>query len=386
MLAALNAAAPAAAPLRPLQFERIGDVSALQAAKPEWDSLFARIGDARLGFQTNLWATTWARHYAAPGDLNILTGRSNGRLAFLWPLRARRLLGATVLEALGDPLSQYHSALIDPELDAESATAAAIAALRGQGADLLALRRVRADLPLADALVARGAEVRHVEQAPFVDLIGGKVARAVSEKGKEAANRRRRLRRLEELGPVRFEIATCPKIAAARVAEAMAMKRGWALKTGRLARAPFDPRFERAFQAALLARDPQARLRVTSLTCGDRPVGIDIAIASRSRLFGHVLAHDPELSSLGVGSLLADASIREASAEGYQTFDLLAPADDYKRAWADGEVDVLDLQLPLSLRGQWLAQAWNGANLGLRWLAPRAPLALRRAALSHFRR
>jgi CelD/BcsL family acetyltransferase involved in cellulose biosynthesis len=291
-----------------------------------------------------------------------------------------------VLEALGDPLCQYHAALADPELDAEAAIAAALDALREQGADLLDLRRVRADQPLAAALLARGAVVRRIEQAPFVDLIGGKVARATADKGKEATNRRRRLRRLEELGPVKFEIETCPKIAAARVAEAMAMKRGWALKAGRLARAAFDPRFERAFQAALATRDPHASLRVTSLTCGDRTIGVDIALACRSRLFGHVLTHDPELSSLGVGILLADASIRAASAEGYQTFDLLAPADGYKRAWADGEVDVLDLQLALTRRGRWLGQARNGASLSLRWLAPRAPLALRRAALRHFRR
>ena len=366
--------------------ERIDDLSALQAAKPEWDSLFARIGDSRLGFQTHIWAAHWARHYAAPGDLNLLTARSNGRLCFVWPLRARRLAGATVLEALGDPLSQYHAALVDPELDAEGMIAEAIAALRDQGADLLDLRRVRADQPLAAALQARGAAVRRIEQAPFVDLIGGKVACAGADKGKEAASRRRRLRRLEELGPIRFEVETCPKAAASRVAEAMAMKRRWALKTGRLARAAFDPRFERAFQAALGARDPEASLRVTSLTCGGRTVGVDIALACRGRLFGHVLTHDPDLASFGVGILLADASIRAAIAEGYQTFDLLAPADGYKRAWADGEVDVFDLQLPLSRRGQWLAQAWNGANLGLRWLAPRAPLALRRAALGHFGR
>ena len=386
MPSALKAAMAAPAPLGPLRFERIDDLSALQAAKPAWDGLFARIGDSRLGFQTHAWTTHWARHYAAPGDLAILTGRSNGRLAFLWPLRARRLAGATVLEAFGDPLAQYHAALVDPQLDAETAIAEAIGALRDQGADLLALRRMRDDLPLAAALRAQGAALRHIEQAPFVDLVGGKVARSGADTGKEAANRRRRLRRLEELGPVRFEVASCPKFAAARVSEAMAMKRDWALKTGRLARAPFDPRFERAFQAALTTRDPQVSLRVTALTCGDRTVGVDIALACRGRLFGHVLTHDPELASLGVGILLADASIRAAITEGHQTFDLLAPADGYKRAWADGEVDVFDLQLPLSRRGQWLAQAWNGANLGLRWLAPRAPLALRRAALGHFRR
>ncbi len=130
--------------------------------------------------------------------------------------------------------------------------------------------------------------------------------RRIGEKRKLLANRRRRLRRLEEIGPVRFEVATCPKVAEALLTTAMTLKRAWALKTGHFARAAFDARFEAAFREALTANDPLMKLRVSSLTCGERVIGVEVSLACARRLFGHVLAHDPDLCALGVGALLAE--------------------------------------------------------------------------------
>lgn len=361
--------------LRP-RFRRLTDISDLNEAKSEWDRLFAHADDARLGFQ----AQGWAHRYALAGALNVVTIRDHERLVLVWPLVSRRLPGAIVLEALGDPISQYHTALVDPMAPAEVLLEVAIGDLRRAGCDLLRLRRVRADTPLAGALLAQGAETLRAGRAPFVDLVAGKLAQGGSAKGNARANRRRRLRRLEEIGPVRFEVVASPKVAEGLLRTALILKRAWAIKTGHFARAAFDPRFEAVFRQALTQRDPFVKLRVSSLKCGERVVGVEVSLACGRRLFGH-LPHDPELSALGVGALLAESSILSAREQGYETYDLLAPADAYKRAFADGEIDVLDLQLPLTRSGRLLGKALTTCDKATRWLAPRAPLAIRRAAL-----
>jgi CelD/BcsL family acetyltransferase involved in cellulose biosynthesis len=118
------------------------------------------------------------------------------------------------------------------------------------------------------------------------------------------------------------------------------------------------------------------------MLCGGRPIGIDISFAYRGRLFGHVLAHDPALAKFGVGAALADASIHHARDEGYQVYDLLAPADPYKSEWANGEVGVNDFLLPRTRAGAMLGAARATLDAALRGAARKTPRAARRALIS----
>jgi CelD/BcsL family acetyltransferase involved in cellulose biosynthesis len=158
----------------------------------------------------------------------------------------------------------------------------------------------------------------------------------------------------------------------------MRFKRAWALAAGRIARAPFDARFEASFVDAL-AVESGAVPRVFGMLVGDRPVGVEISLGYRGRLFGHVLAHDPDMKAFGIGAILADASIARARVEGFQTFDMLAPADPYKLAFADGDVEVLDLALPLTRRGALISPLGEAVDRGLRLAAHRAPGVVARA-------
>ena len=107
--------------------------------------------------------------------------------------------------------------------------------------------------------------------------------------------------------------------------------------------------------------------------------GVEISLAYRGRLFGHVLAHDPAWKTFGIGGILADASIAHARIEGFEIFDLLAPSDPYKLAFADGEVETLDLALPLTRRGAAVAPVISAKERAMRLVAHRAPTFLARA-------
>jgi CelD/BcsL family acetyltransferase involved in cellulose biosynthesis len=364
-----------------LQFKVVDDISALEA---DWNALAARAAYPRQGFQSFAWMRSWAAHYADDGyDLKIVLGYRSGKLALIWPLGMRRRCGIAILQFLGEPLNQYHDVLVDDEAPAEALLAAALEYVRSLPHDVLSLRRVREDSILAPALLAAGARVERRERAPFIDFGEAEIFATfeASLSPKTRSNRRRRMRKIEQLGRITFESQVLPGRADELIATAMAFKREWALSGGRYAPAVFDPRFERCFREAARSPDPLAALRVFALLCDGRPIGVEIAFGYKRRLFGHVLAPDPALAKLGVGNVLADAAIEDAFAQGYQVYDLLPPSNSYKAIWTPLSVEVSDFSLAANARGA-LARAVGARAVDLgRTLAESAPPAVVRALM-----
>jgi CelD/BcsL family acetyltransferase involved in cellulose biosynthesis len=366
-----------------LRFEVVGDLSALERG---WNALAARCAYPRQGFQSFGWMRSWGAHYADEGhETRIVLGYRAEKLALIWPLGAQRRFGITILQFLGEPLSQYHDVLVDDEDEAAGAVLmrAALRYVRGLPHDVLVLRRVREDSILGPALIAAGARVERRERAPFIDFGSagdfGDFERSLSPKSR--SNRRRRLRHIRQLGEISFESPVLHGRAVELIATAMAFKRQWAMNSGRWAPAAFDPRFERCLRDMARNPDPRAALRVFAMLCDGRPIGVEIAFGYKRRLFGHVLAPDPALAKLGLGNALADAAIEDAFAQGYQIYDLLAPANPFKLVWTPRSVEVLDYSLVANGRGA-LAHAIGCRTLDFgRALAERAPSAIVRALL-----
>lgn len=384
-LAASRGPAPGAADEAEFRFDVVRDLAGLDDVKEAWERLADRSAAPQQGFQAFAWMRSWTAHYAEEGsELHVLLGYRGDELALVWPLGARKTLGLRVLEFLGEPLSQYHDVLIDADADAGALLASALRRLESPPYDVLALRRVRADSRLAALLIEAGAHVDRHETAPFIDFAGAATFEEF-EKGlpsKARASRSRRMRRIRELGEIAFETCASPARADELIKTAMAFKREWALKDGRYAPAMFDPRFERCFRDAARASQPNASLRVFAMLCNGRPIGVEISYAYKGRLFAHVLAPDPHYAKYGLGNALADATIQTAFAQGYQTYDLLAPADPYKAAWTNAGVEVLDFTLTASRRGALLQiLAFGPGRRLLRAAAKRAPPALARFLL-----
>jgi CelD/BcsL family acetyltransferase involved in cellulose biosynthesis len=385
----LDARAPAIAEARDFRFAVARDLDAFDSLEGPWNALADRCADSRLGFQSFAWLRSWLINYPEPGrHPHVLLGYCGEQLALAWPLGERRRFGVTILEFLGEPMSQYHDVLVEAGPYGEALVQAALAHLLSLPHDLLRLRRVRDDSPLTPALRAAGAKIGRAERAPFARLAGAPGAELLESglSGKARQNRRRRLRRLAAMGEITQAVAGSPACAEAWVATALAFKRQWSLNTGCYAPAAFDPRFELCFRDAARTLDPSASLRVFAMLCDGIPIGIDISFAYRDRLFAHVLAPDPALAKFGVGTALADASIRHARDQGYQTFDLLAPADRYKLEWSNGDIGVNDFLLAKSPAGAMLGAARAGLDAAVRNAVGRAPLAARRALISFVER
>ena len=209
---------------------------------------------------------------------------------------------------------------------------------------------MRADSKLAALLIEARAPVDRREVAPFINFGGARDFEEFEKTlpPKARSNRHRRMHRIQQLGDIAFETCVCPARAAKMIAIAMVFKREWALKNGHYAPAVFDPRFERCFEDAARRSEPNASLRVFAMLCDGRPIGVEISYGYKGRLFAHVLAPNPAYAKYGLGIALADAAVRAAFTQGYETYDLLAPADSYKAAWTKSGVEVMDFTLILS--------------------------------------
>ena len=389
-LSALAAAAPPrAAPTAPgearFRFAVVDGLDGLDALQGEWEGLAGRSGRPEQGFQAFAWLRAWAAHYAGDGGgLRIVAGHFGGRLALVWPLALRRRAGVAILGFMGEPLCQYHDALVDDAAAEAGILCAALAQLGRLGCDLVSLRRVRDDARLAPCLIGAGATPTRSERAPYIDFAASPDAAAfeASLSGKGRADRRRRLRQLAAQGELRRQAESRPEPMRELIGQAMDFKRQWAVNAGQFAPAVFDARFWRCLRDAAARPGPDAMLRVFALRCGDQLAGVEISYAYKRRLFGHVLAPNPAFAKFGAGNALADAAIQDAYAQGYAAYDLLAPADPYKAAWTKASVGVTDYALALNWRGALYARLALGFGRRAASLAPPAlaRLALRRMA------
>ena len=341
-------------------FETLTDAAAIDALGAEWSALSRACGRSQQVFQSFEWLALWRSLYLGNGTrAAVITGRAQGRLVYLWPLVIERRFGLRILSGMGEPLSQYCDAIIDDAVD-EAEQDAALDYVVNLEVDLVALRRVRDDAAIAASLQRRFGPGMARQTAPMVDLTGTEDAAAFGRRfsGKLRASRRRRRRRLEEHGALTFDHFGPSPEAAALVRTALRFKRDWAGRRGILAPVLCDPRFERFFVEAAEAKGGVPGLRVSTMRRGPATLGIEISVLCEGKLFGHVLAPNPDSSSHGVGGVLAEMTILNALERGYAGIDLLAPADPYKLEWATGSAGVSDYVVPLSAAGGVYARLW----------------------------
>lgn len=325
------------------------------ALKPEWDALFARAGLPQQLFQSHAFLRHWYDHYLPASDrLCLVVGREAGRLVMLWPLERRRRLGLELVRLMGAPVAQFGDVLIEHGPRREHWLERGWEALRRHDIDLVELRLVRADGALGHCNRLSLTAPVVSQEALFADL-----ALRVAPDGpshayppRDRSGYRRRLRRLAERGEIAFTSISPGEEARALAERAIAMKREALAQHGVLAPAVADPRFARFFAALAADPDDETGLRISVVTCDSRPVGIDLSFDCKGRSFGHVIASDPAFEREGLGRVLVHHAFASARARGNSIFDLLAPADPYKREHADGAVPVRDFTVPLSWRGQ----------------------------------
>ncbi|MGQ0457601.1 MAG: GNAT family N-acetyltransferase [Hyphomicrobium sp.] len=366
------------------QFEMITSREAFDALEDEWNALFERAGRDIHVFQTFNWNWHWANHFlrtdgaTAPGyRLAIVAGRQNGRLVAVWPLVQARAHGVTHITWMGDPIGQYGDVLIDALPNADAILREGWAFLSANvSADVMYLRRVRADASIAPLLDAIGAIATDRQVAPFLDLTTASTYERYEERytARSKRNRRRLARRIADDKAMTFERHDSRADARKLALSAIDFKSQWLKDRGLISGGLSDPRTACFFADVAEARERPVGCILGALNLDGVPAAIDVSIRWKGRVVAHVMAYDLKHEKSGVGALRLEQSLRDSYAHGVEVFDLMAPGDSYKREWADGAVDVVDWAVPLTLKWRAYAHAY------LKFARPHLKAALKSAA------
>lgn len=379
------------------EFELITDRSAFDALEHDWNDLFDRAGRGSQVFQTFNWVWHWCNHYLpaqdARGDqrsLAVVTGRRNGHLVLVWPLVSNRIAGLRELAWMGEPVSQYGDVLMDDGPDADAVLRDAWSFIQiNLAPDLVRLRKVRDDAVVAPLLAKLGARATLRLDAPYLDLASAADFDSYVQRYSPRSRKKRRAsaRRLARLGPVTFARHTGGGEARRLALAALAMKRGQLNERALISPTFADPRMTGFFADAANALGRPAGCSVLALDCNGECAAIDVLVGCKDRVATHIFTYNSKFEKESVGVQLLERAIAQSFVDGYRTFDLLAPADEYKMHWADGVMGVTDWALPLSLKGRLFAQLYLGfVRPGIVAMLTALPMPLRRFLASRYLR
>ena len=169
---------------------------------------------------------------------------------------------------------------------------------------------------------------------------------------------RRYRRRLAEIGEVKLHITRGGE-AHHCVLAALELKRGWLKAKGFSSSVIGDPHWEAAL--ASLVEEHAHLLACARLEVGGKLAAIEVAVTHNKRWHAFLGATNPEFAKSGPGQVQMADTIDQAREQGFLAYDLLAPADPFKRVIATGAIAVCDYALPLSLQGQVAARAFRFA-------------------------
>jgi CelD/BcsL family acetyltransferase involved in cellulose biosynthesis len=367
---------------QPLELALITRRDQFDALEAEWNALYERAGRSAQLFLSFNWLWHWCNHYLDGAALAVVTGRRDGRLVLVWPLVRTRTCGQTVLEWMGDPMSQYGDVLLDQCADSQDVLRSAWTFLKSRsGADVVRLRKVRADSAIAPLLHEIGGLRTETAVAPCLDLASARDYAEYEKRYSSSSRKKRRhhLRRLADLGAVTFEELTGGPAARALVEAAVPMKRKWLASRGLVSRAYADDRITRFFGDVAEAATKPAGCLVSVLKVDGQPAAMGIALRGKDRIGLHILVFDIELERASVGTLLIEHIIRAAADGGVACYDLLSPGDAYKLAWADASIAVDDWAVPLTITGRAFARLYlAGLRERLKSAVRRLPAPVRR--------
>jgi CelD/BcsL family acetyltransferase involved in cellulose biosynthesis len=334
--------------------EIVSGYDAILALEPVWHDVGMRVGGAGAFEQFELVRQAAEAISRDGGEPLVASIRQDGLAMTLLPLRRERIIGSRAAVPLVYPLAQYTNTVgwaiapgDMPPLCNE---------LSKVGLDILLLRKVREDSGLHDALAAHGQSQNAGEAALYIDLNAYKTFAAyeASFSSPTRRNRRQRRQKLEAtLGPLSFDVLF-GKEATEAFDTALAWKRDWLAKRG-ISSPVFDAG---AWEKLLRSAVSSGAAVVTALRAGDVPTAIEVGFCERDTYVSYLGAFDPDLAAFSPGQEQMLRTIAWAFEQGFSRYDLLAPADGYKRQWARTETSVAidDYAVALSHVGRGVAE------------------------------
>jgi CelD/BcsL family acetyltransferase involved in cellulose biosynthesis len=342
----------------PVEVRRGAD--AIADLETAWREI-ARSARGVSAFQSYGFARAAAAYHEARGEeVAVAVVERGGRAECILPVAIARRGGLRVASFLGDPLAQYGDALLAREASPRAAWLALEGLFAHGGIDALQLRRVRADAAILPALSSLAKLVGRSLEAPYADLTAAASVEALLFEiggAKQRRERARSRRRLAEKGTLVFDALRGPE-AIGLVREAFAAKSEWLARRGFASAVIDDPKAVDAFARLAAEGDDGRSVVALRLTVGGEPAAYEVGLVHGGAYHAYLGVVTEPLEAFSPGKTLMEETLAWCRANGVDTYDLLSPADAYKRQWSNGTVPVHDFAAPVTLAGRLYVEAW----------------------------
>ena len=338
------------------KFKIITSITEFDKLEAAWSQLFETYANGTQLFQTYNWIWHWVHQFEAkPKNIQILTGYIDEKLVIIAPLVMEKKLGLKVLKWIGEPVSQYGDILIEENPQNLQWLKAGFKYLNETlKPDLFYLRKTRFDAAITPLLEMYSATILEETAAPYIEILGDKdfteFNKRYSQRSRKAKRRHRR--KLEEKGPLTFNLFDEGTEANRAANHAVNLKREWLKATKTISPAFSTRLIDDFFNATTKENDHSAGIKVSELCVDNHPAAIEIGLLVKDYYGAHLGVYDADYIAHSPGSLQMQDTIAALIEKGVKTIDLFAPGDPYKYEWTDLSVPVYDFAYSTSMKGK----------------------------------
>lgn len=337
-------------------------VEGLVALERDWRDLFEASGSGNY-FVSYDWCKSWLDNFGthAGSRAITITARRAGRLVAVLPLVVSRFGPLASAEMIGAASGQYCDMLIDADDESRAPIFAALwDGIAATGIDLLQFLNVRDDSALA-ALVAGRRTIQSdpipscvLDTSTFDSFDSYMKSRSSSLR----KNMRRRRRRLEEAGPVSYEVITDPDRLDEVAATIIGHKLDWL--DDRRSHGRFLSRKGVADWLADVGRRALegGHLHLSVIKVDERIISAQVAFICGGRFTAYLSSFDIAFSSYAVGRMQYAAFIEDVFGQGLE-IDLMPRHEEFKLEWVDHGVLTRSYAVPVTRSGSCLALVQN---------------------------
>ena len=319
------------------RIRRISDSRNFASLQTSWRELEKLAGNNN-PFLTFEWLDAWWRHFGEHKQLCVLIAEEEGAVVGIAPLMLVREFGFTKLQFLGRPFSDYSDFLAVPNRED------IVLRILGYCDQILRWDQVELEgvpeiSPNLASFRSHWAERRGITRlnvtlvAPFVPLSTSWDDFRASLRPKVLKDTSRRMRRLQDRGPVTFELCEDLDSALAMLDHLAVQKSARYETTG--ARGIF-----REFGMLEFLKDAtrglwnRGAVHITSLVQGGNPLAIHFGFQCGETFMHYMPSFDDRYAKYSVGRLLNFQLLEMCFRNGIKEFDFLPGDEAYKHQWS----------------------------------------------------
>jgi len=385
-----------AALAHPVQIEIHDTLQALASLEPEWRALETKVDDGFGYFQTFDWCQKWCQYYlegSAKDDrqrLQIVTFRVGKQLACILPLvEGKRTGGLTILQSIGDPMSQYSNLLLDVDVLPVAKMRDCWQAFSKQvTADAIIFDRFPKDSQMAKVLDEANLIQETEDRSLIMDLeqIENWETFQASFKKRVRRGRRRRYKKIEdEIGQINLEVHFGGSDEYRKAIElALEFKRVWLKESGRNT-SSFSGQHAADFLISLEG-DSTARDGALAyvMTAGGRPIAIELGFLKNRRYYCFLGSFDWSERAYSAGKVQMEQSLKWAIEHDISCIDYLGDYEAYQGDWSNTSIDMCSYSAAKSAKGKIYARLWDqGLKPAMKSVFRRLPPALRKRLIAN---